>query len=82
MVVWKLTVISHVVPIKPPAKTGGRRKERWLHTSYDPSFDVPGFKNVLALRAEIEGTWGGKPPAPDRYYDLSYYKKALALLNH
>ncbi|MEI6669580.1 MAG: ABC transporter substrate-binding protein [Acidobacteriota bacterium] len=51
------------------------------NATYDPGFDVEGFKAVLALRAEIEGTWGGKPPAPDRYYDLSYYKKALALLN-
>jgi len=48
---------------------------------YDPGFDVEGFKAVLKLRAEIEGTWGGKPPAPDHYYDLSYYKKALALLS-
>lgn len=46
----------------------------------DPVFDVEAFKNVLALRAEIEGTWGGKPPTPERYYDLSYYRKALALL--
>jgi ABC-type nitrate/sulfonate/bicarbonate transport system substrate-binding protein len=47
----------------------------------DPRFDVEAFKNVLVLRAEIEGTWGGKPPAPERYYDLSYFQKALALLD-
>jgi len=35
---------------------------------------------VLALRAEIEGSWGGKPPAPERYVDLSYYEKALGRL--
>jgi hypothetical protein len=23
------------------------------------------------------GTWGGKPPAPDKYLDLSYYDRAL-----
>jgi hypothetical protein len=33
---------------------------------------MPGFHNVLKLRAEIEGQWDGKPP-PDRYIDLSYY---------
>src|SRR5712692_5817508 len=33
----------------------------------DARFDMRGFRNVLALRAEIEGTWGGKPPAPERY---------------
>jgi ABC-type nitrate/sulfonate/bicarbonate transport system substrate-binding protein len=43
----------------------------------DGRFDMAGFRNVLALRAEIEGSWGGKPPAPDRYVDLSYYDKAL-----
>ena len=30
-----------------------------------------------ALRAEIEGSWGGKPPPPERYVDLSYYEAAL-----
>lgn len=44
----------------------------------DAKFDMEGFKNVLKLRAEIEGQWGGKPPAPDKYVDLSYYDKALA----
>ena len=45
--------------------------------STDGRFDMQGFRNVLALRAEIEGSWGGKPPAPDRYLDLSYYDRAL-----
>jgi ABC-type nitrate/sulfonate/bicarbonate transport system substrate-binding protein len=44
----------------------------------DAKFDMEGFKNVLKLRAEIEGQWGGKPPAPDKYIDLSYYNKAMA----
>jgi ABC-type nitrate/sulfonate/bicarbonate transport system substrate-binding protein len=44
----------------------------------DAKFDMEGFKNVLKLRAEIEGQWGGNPPAPDKYLDLSYYDKALA----
>jgi len=43
----------------------------------DARFDAEGFKNVLALRAEIEGQWGGKPPSPDRYVDLSYYERAV-----
>ena len=46
----------------------------------DAKFDMEGFKNVLKLRAEIEGQWGGNPPAPDKYLDLSYYDKALASL--
>jgi ABC-type nitrate/sulfonate/bicarbonate transport system substrate-binding protein len=44
----------------------------------DARFDVDGFKNVLKLRAEVEGQWGGRAPAADRYYDLSYYEQALA----
>ena len=44
----------------------------------DAKFDMPGFQNVLKLRAEIEGQWGGNPPPPDRYIDLSYYDKAIA----
>lgn len=46
----------------------------------DAAFDLAGFQNVLKLRAEIEGSWGGHPPAPERYYDSSYYEAALAKL--
>ncbi len=46
----------------------------------DARFDVEGFRNVLSLRAEIEGDWGGKPPAAERYYDLRWYERALARL--
>lgn len=42
----------------------------------DCSFDMKGFRNVLALRAEIEGQWGGKAPAPDKYLDLSFFERA------
>lgn len=48
--------------------------------SADGGFDVEGFRNVLALRAEIEGQWGGTPPPPERYYDLSYARRALTWL--
>src|ERR1700674_1775819 len=46
----------------------------------DARFDLDGFKNVLKLRAEVEGQWGGHPPAPETYYDSSYYFEALAKL--
>ena len=42
--------------------------------------DLEGFKNVLKLRADVEGQWGGHPPAPEKYYDSSYYEAALAKL--
>jgi ABC-type nitrate/sulfonate/bicarbonate transport system substrate-binding protein len=54
------------------AKPGGFQKNAAL--------DLDGFKNVLKLRAEIEGSWGGHPPAPEKYYDASYYLEALAKL--
>ena len=44
----------------------------------DAKLDMDGFKNVLKLRAEIEGQWGGNPPSPEKYLDLSYYDRALA----
>ena len=42
----------------------------------DARFDLEGFRNMLALRAEMEG--GSGAAAPGRYYDLSYYEKAMA----
>ena len=41
----------------------------------DGAIDMNGVKNVLKLRAEFEG---GAPASPDKYLDLSYYKKAVA----
>jgi ABC-type nitrate/sulfonate/bicarbonate transport system substrate-binding protein len=44
----------------------------------DAAFNMAGFNNVLALRAEIEG---GTPADPQRYIDLSYYDRAMKLVN-
>lgn len=46
----------------------------------DARFNLEGFRNQMALRAEFLGTWGGKPPEPDRYIDLSYYQRAVTKL--
>src|SRR3984957_9558248 len=43
----------------------------------DAALDIDGFKNVLQLRAEIEGQWGGHPPGVEKYYDPSFYNAAL-----
>jgi len=48
-----------------------------LGLARDGRFDMKGFENVLALRAEIEGSWGGKAPDGGRYVDMSYYERAL-----
>jgi ABC-type nitrate/sulfonate/bicarbonate transport system substrate-binding protein len=41
----------------------------------DAELDMEGVRNVLKLRAQFEG---GTPAAPEKYIDLSYYRKALA----
>lgn len=46
----------------------------------DACFNDDGFRAVLAIRAEMEGMWGGNPPARDKYLDLTYYARALASL--
>ncbi len=43
----------------------------------DARFNTEGFQTVLAIRAELEGMWGGTPPAPARYIDLSYAEHAI-----
>ena len=43
----------------------------------DCKFDQHGFENVLALRAEMEGQWDGKPPQPEQFLDLRYFDHAL-----
>jgi ABC-type nitrate/sulfonate/bicarbonate transport system substrate-binding protein len=47
----------------------------------DAAIDVERFRNVLRFRAEVEGSWGGKAPAPDRYYDTTYHAQALKMVN-
>src|SRR5438270_13116432 len=70
--------------LKVSRDTAGRAYEMMTDPKFgftpDGRFDMAGFRNVLALRAEIEGSWDGKAPAPDRYVDLSYYNGALKRL--
>jgi ABC-type nitrate/sulfonate/bicarbonate transport system substrate-binding protein len=46
----------------------------------DAKFDVEGFRNVLALRAEIERKPETEAAPPERYVDLGYYERALKLI--
>jgi ABC-type nitrate/sulfonate/bicarbonate transport system substrate-binding protein len=43
----------------------------------DAKFDVEGFRNMLALRAEIERKADTEAVAPERYVDLHYYDRAM-----
>jgi ABC-type nitrate/sulfonate/bicarbonate transport system substrate-binding protein len=47
----------------------------------DGRFDAEGFRNLLALRAEIQRK-GEEPVPPERYLDLGYYERALKRLDH
>jgi ABC-type nitrate/sulfonate/bicarbonate transport system substrate-binding protein len=69
--------VSHEVA----AKTWEMMRDPKFGIAKDARFDMKGFRSVLALRAEIEGSWGGSAPAPERYVDLGYYKKALERVN-
>ena len=46
----------------------------------DARFDVEGFKNMLALRAEIERKPETEAAPPERYVDLGYYERAMKLI--
>jgi ABC-type nitrate/sulfonate/bicarbonate transport system substrate-binding protein len=46
----------------------------------DAKLDVEGLRNVLAIRAEFTGQWGGTPPSPDRYLELGPYARGVARL--
>ena len=43
----------------------------------DVRFDMEGFRNMMALRAEVEGK---TTAAPERYLDFSYYDSAMKLV--
>jgi ABC-type nitrate/sulfonate/bicarbonate transport system substrate-binding protein len=46
----------------------------------DAKFSQEGFRNMLALRAEIERKPNAEPPAPEKYVDLGYYDQAMKSL--
>jgi ABC-type nitrate/sulfonate/bicarbonate transport system substrate-binding protein len=49
--------------------------------SKDAAFLAKGFEGDLKLKAEFDPPSGGKGPSAKKYYDLSYYQKALKLAN-
>jgi len=46
----------------------------------DAKFDDEGFRNMLALRAEIERKAETEAVSPERYVDLRYYDQAMKLI--
>lgn len=45
----------------------------------DARLSHEGFALVLAIRAELEGMWGGVPPGQDKYLDLKPFDRAVTL---
>jgi ABC-type nitrate/sulfonate/bicarbonate transport system substrate-binding protein len=79
LVIDMLIKESHLTP-EVAAETYAASMTRPGGYEKDAGLDLEGFKNVLKLRAEVEGQWGGHAPAPDKYYDSSSYDAALAKL--
>jgi ABC-type nitrate/sulfonate/bicarbonate transport system substrate-binding protein len=73
-----ILVQNFKLPQDIAAKTLALMAEPGFGFAPDAKFDRVGFKNVLALRAEVEG---GTPADPARYIDLSYYDGAMQLVN-
>ena len=57
-----------------------RRRAEKREVTPDAKFDVEGFKNMLALRAEIERKPETEAAPPERYVDLHYYDEAIKLV--
>ena len=69
------------LPLDIAARAYEVARDPIMGLSPDARFDLEGFKNVLRLRAELESQWDGQPPPPEKYYDLTYYRRALAALD-
>src|SRR5262245_60718445 len=69
-----------VEKLKVSEPTASRTYELLVDPSFgfnvDAKFDWQGFRNLLALRAEIERK-GEEAVAPERYVDLGYYERAV-----
>jgi ABC-type nitrate/sulfonate/bicarbonate transport system substrate-binding protein len=66
---------------KLPKDIAERTYEQLLDPAFgftpDAKFDMEGFRNMMALRAEVEGKTTN---APERYLDFSYYDAAMKLV--
>jgi ABC-type nitrate/sulfonate/bicarbonate transport system substrate-binding protein len=66
---------------KLPPEIAERTYEQLLDPAFgftpDARFDMEGFRNMMALRAEVEGK---TTAAPERYLDFSYYDRAMQMV--
>ena len=79
---------ENVALLKEKLKLSDAAAQRTYELLLDPSFgftpdakfDAQGFRNMLALRAEIERRGDAEAPPPERYVDLGYYERAMKRL--
>ena len=79
---------SNVALLIEKLKLSQKEAERTYELLLDPGFgytpdarfDPEGFKNMLALRAEIQRRPSDQTGDPTRYVDLGYYERAMQLL--
>ena len=78
-----LTFLTEKMHLKPEvaAQTYALLASGKSGLAVDAQFDEPGFRNALAIRAEMQKRGKGKAPPAERYFDLSYYRVALAALD-
>jgi ABC-type nitrate/sulfonate/bicarbonate transport system substrate-binding protein len=69
----------YTLPADLAAKTHAAATDHADGLTPDARLDIEGLRNVLALRAEIERA-GARPEPAEKYYDLTYYQRALAAL--
>jgi ABC-type nitrate/sulfonate/bicarbonate transport system substrate-binding protein len=69
--------------LKLPPDVAGRTYQLLSEPNFgfapDAKLNLEGFRNMLALRAEVEQPGATLPP-PERYLDLSHYERALKRL--
>ncbi len=77
-----LALLEQKLKLSPAAaeKTYAQLLDPGFGFTPDARFDAQGFRNMLALRAEIERKAGAEPPAPEKYVDLGYYERAMKTL--
>jgi ABC-type nitrate/sulfonate/bicarbonate transport system substrate-binding protein len=72
-----LLVSEQKLPPEVAEKTYDQLIDPGFGFTPDARFDMQGFRNMMALRAEVEGK---TTAAPERYLDFSYYDHAMMLV--
>ncbi|MBL8266420.1 ABC transporter substrate-binding protein [Steroidobacter sp.] len=85
----KQKVVAFILKTSPEGTTDAMAEDVYREMVNGPGeltkdirLEVPALQNFLKLRAEVQGSWQGSPPPAEKFYDSSYYYKALDLVSH